>query len=856
MKQPPRPRSLAAFAASIVLSPFSALAAQQPQVLSARVFDAPGKYGAPVFADLDGDGIVDVIDRDGTGALKWSRGAAAVTFDAAQALGPTQIHRCHAARDADLDGDLDLYLEAVPGNMQIQLWANDGAGGIAMAAGANTPGWFLSRPVIEDFDGDQIPDLAVASSDWSLYSATLAIRGLGLAGFAAPVQLGAGGHAVVAGDFDGSGSLDLLVATLNTPSRVFLNDGSGGFGPELTLAHNFPPAGLRSGDLDGDGRDDLTFIAPNFFPKLAIAGGASGFSPAWSIPTAVQPEWIDLHDIDLDGRLDIVLGGIAALQFVLAPGGAALQALPPIPLIAEAVAFFDNDANGVRELLTYKSYAYGLPPSMHVVQPVTSGEFKVHEYLGGYSADPFHDDFLLAKADLDGNGRTDLVFFPPKVSYVVEVRLAQSDGSFAQVVGTGIKASDFGLADADGDGVADLVATETNGLDLSFRKGAGDGTFALPVLSTSGIAGPTYIDVHDYDGDGHIDVCIGTEQTQIAYGSGTGAFAYPQILPGALYGARPGSSADLNEDGYLDPITEASHATVAPTLQWWLSNGAAGYAAPQNLPSALSSARVVTGDFDADGHVDIAHPLSNLAIEVRYGDGSGGWSHTAQIDLPLSGAAVLAADFDLDGADDLLIGRAAPTSGNDTLMLWSSSAGSGTAVSRYVGRCRSRALAFDGDLDGRLEVFTDSVWLIHNVLGDFTGGTAFGAGSAGCEGTHTLTTSRAPNVGASDFRFVCHGAPPQALGIGLIGAAADPGSDPLGIGLILHAGLGAPVVPFHVASSPSGSASRLAPIPNDPLLTGAVLHAQIVWPWKSSASCDPSPLLWSSTSGLTLTIQP
>jgi len=68
--------------------------------------------------------------------------------------------------------------------------------------------------------------------------------------------------------------------------------------------------------------------------------------------------------------------------------------------------------------------------------------------------------------------------------------------------------------------------------------------------------------------------------------------------------------------------------------------------------------------------------------------------------------------------------------------------------------------------------------------------------------------------------------------------------------------LGAPIVAFYAKSSASGSASRALPIPNDALLAGMTLHAQLAWPWPMAASCDPSPLGFSSTSGLSITIQP
>jgi hypothetical protein len=844
--------------ALVLLTASSVALAAQPaqlrQVFPARVYDSPGANGAAVFADLDGDGKTDVIDRDFFGTLNWSRAGEELTFSAALPLGPTKIYRCHAARDADLDGDLDLYLQGDPGTTQLQLWRNDSTGAISMAAGLDLPGWYLHSVEVEDLNGDLFPDVAVSNSDYFAPGQVWTCLSPQFAGFGTPTSVGPSGWQLVLGDFDGSGSLDILIASQDVPTRLHLNDGAGAFGPELVLAQKFPAHGIRVADFDLDGRVDVVFIAALYSAQIALSGGPAVFFPPWTLPSNVLTDWIDVHDVDVDGRPDILVGGMAGVQVLLnsTPGFSTADFWP---ISVDSTALTDNDGDGELEFLLAESKlaSWGHEPTLRVLAASSKGVYAPYADIASYSA----GDHRLACSDLNADGNADLVLVKGKLAWPIDVRLGHGDGSFSTVNAGVVNAAEIALADADADGRADLIASEMNGVHLSFRKGLGDGTFGAPVLSYSGIAGPEFLDVADYDGDGRIDVCIGREGTQIAHGLGNGQFAPASLLAGALYGARPDRAADLNGDGFLDPLVHASHTTIATTVQWWPSNGAGGYASVQGLPSALVNARVVAGDFNADGHPDIAHPISEHAVEVRYGDGHGGWLQTQQVDLAWPGSPVISADFDLDGFDDLILGSAsANMQSATTSLLHGAAIGSQAPMARYEGPIRTRAVVLDVDGDARLDLVTDAGALLRNPLRDFTGAQAFGTGTWGCAGMQTLAGSRAPHVGASDFRLVCHAAPPQAFGIGLVGALMDSGSDPFGIGLVLHVGFNAPFVPFEIASSVSGSASRSVPIPSDTQLAGVQLFAQIVWPWSASASCDPSPLSLSSTRGLALTIQP
>jgi len=138
-----------------------------------------------------------------------------------------------------------------------------------------------------------------------------------------------------------------------------------------------------------------------------------------------------------------------------------------------------------------------------------------------------------------------------------------------------------------------------------------------------------------------------------------------------------------------------------------------------------------------------------------------------------------------------------------------------------------------------------------------SGVTAYGAGVAGCDGSHCLHARNAPVIGNLTFELGCSNAPPASLGIMAIGNAADiAGSDPLGLGFNLHLQPGPSLLATHIyPSDPNGLGRYSLPIPGSAGLVGLTLYAQTVWAWDP-ANCIPTPIGWSSSHGLSITLQP
>ena len=127
------------------------------------------------------------------------------------------------------------------------------------------------------------------------------------------------------GDFDGDGSLDLAIASIeNNTVGVDLNDGFGNFAPQgrETIDSHLSPEALEIGDLDHDGNLDLVVFAPprvistmpltrdpQGVPAIYVyyGRGDGSFDAPEILDGGEEPVSGLVADINYDGWLDIVI---------------------------------------------------------------------------------------------------------------------------------------------------------------------------------------------------------------------------------------------------------------------------------------------------------------------------------------------------------------------------------------------------------------------------------------------------------------------------------------------------------------------------------------------------------------------
>ena len=111
-----------------------------------------------------------------------------------------------------------------------------------------------------------------------------------------------------AADLDSDGDIDLVFASMDTPSHILVNDGKGNF---ITSEQTCPNRmhGIAIGDLDLDGDQDL-FFAPieNNLPGPVYLNNGQGLFQQSNLDLVLEAsEVIQLVDIENDGDLDAYL---------------------------------------------------------------------------------------------------------------------------------------------------------------------------------------------------------------------------------------------------------------------------------------------------------------------------------------------------------------------------------------------------------------------------------------------------------------------------------------------------------------------------------------------------------------------
>lgn len=113
--------------------------------------------------------------------------------------------------------------------------------------------------------------------------------------------------AVVAGDFNRDGQLDLAVVNQNDNTvSVILSTTGGSFASKVDYPVGASPVAIVSGDFNGDGSLDLAVVNSQDNTISTLLGSATGlFSPQQTFPTGAMPVSIVAVDLNSDKRLDL-----------------------------------------------------------------------------------------------------------------------------------------------------------------------------------------------------------------------------------------------------------------------------------------------------------------------------------------------------------------------------------------------------------------------------------------------------------------------------------------------------------------------------------------------------------------------
>jgi hypothetical protein len=579
-----------------------------------------------VFADFNGDGLLDLADNDyGSGQVTVYLATSATTYaNGVSYTTSDNVYNACSITAGDLTGDGKP--EIVTANCSvgnISVYANKGDGTFNTAAYYNAaydtpPGLtgivadvYPYAVTIADVNRDGKADvistnyyggdvtILLGNGDGTLQSATM---GYAVGGF--PYS-----PAIVA-DFNGDGLPDIVVPDEEYSLVYMKGYGDGTFRAGVDYYsqitdNGYPNSlGIATGDFNGDGIPD--FVIGN------CCDGTVGITVFLSRPDgSMQPGvnysagnlyYVAVEDFNGDGKLDIAATNydLGIVQIFNGAGDGTFS----------IGSTFATDASSTNpQGLVAGDFNHDGHPDLAVQN--SNGQnvgILINDGTGGFLAPvtyplSTYNSYGLATADLNGDGKLDLAV-PLYNGSAIAILLGNGDGTFQAEPDLTTEANPEAvvIADLNGDGKPDLAATTNSGQDIDVVLGNGDGTFQTPVAHyisslqdfTLDLPRPTYIQAADIDGDGKLDLVYTNTRygtVGVLFGAGNGLFYDPVEYPSG--GQASGLViADVNQDGAPDVVTaNKSFSGVTVLLN---SNGSATKA-NYTVSAAPSIATVTAG---------------------------------------------------------------------------------------------------------------------------------------------------------------------------------------------------------------------------------------------------------------------
>jgi hypothetical protein len=268
-----------------------------------------------------------------------------------------------------------------------------------------------------------------------------------------------------------------------------------------------------------------------------------------------------------------------------------------------AVAAADFDGDHILDLAVLNR----IPGSVSILRGLGSGGVGDGTFAPLATLDTGPDPIDLVAGDFRKDGFADLAVLHSL--FGIRVIAGSASGAFTVAQNlpmAGTSTGNLVAADLNRDGILDLAFGRTGpSIGVAYGRGAarsGDGSFTAPII----IGGGGAFDVADMNRDGLPDLVIGGGGAlSIALGAAAGGFG----APAAVFPAYPAGAvrvADVDGDGFNDIIAGAYGGIAVLNALGASGSSYRSFAAPEPISPGLTALCIATGDFDADGRIDVA----------------------------------------------------------------------------------------------------------------------------------------------------------------------------------------------------------------------------------------------------------
>lgn len=301
--------------------------------------------------------------------------------------------------------------------------------------------------------------------------------------------------AMVTGDFNNDGNVDLAISTIDSTVLIFQGSGAGPFG--LTAGGPIPTGFIVTsmvvGDFNNSGDQSIVLLTPVGYEYLQ-GDGDFGFTPGSLQVLTDEDSAMAVGDVNGDGFLDLAIAdpvaGTVTMYFGSGTGTFSQGSLPTtVGQSPAAVVLADFNGDGILDLAvansgdnTVTTYVGDGKGNFTLKSTVKTDATPMFLALGDFNGDGIFD---LAAANVDGD--------------TVTVLLGKGDGTFTKSTLTGDAWVGLLAADFNSDGYTDLAAIGQITEDIFLARWTSTSTAKITGVAVAGTG--THLVDANYPGD-------------------------------------------------------------------------------------------------------------------------------------------------------------------------------------------------------------------------------------------------------------------------------------------------------------------------------------------------------------------